>query len=157
MSTATLAAPPAAAPSAAPPAAPPAESYLRLIRRRPLRPIRDDADLQAAAALSEELAFRDQADGPPLDDDEEAYLHVLNSLIFAYDDENNDWPEILLPDRVRFTLDESGVTREHLAEIAGVSTATVAAVLGGEASFNPDAAARLAAHFVLSPDYFTAP
>src|SRR6266571_2350262 len=58
------------------------DQYLDLIRRFPLRPLRTDADLDAAIAIIDALIDR-----PELTTPEQDYLDVLSDLVEAYETE----------------------------------------------------------------------
>src|SRR6266849_1941389 len=57
------------------------DTYLALVRRFPLRPIRSEAELDAAIAMIDELTYRDD-----LDPGEADYLDVLGDLVQRYED-----------------------------------------------------------------------
>jgi HTH-type transcriptional regulator/antitoxin HigA len=61
---------------------PVADSYLKLICEFPLRPIRNDAEYDAAFAVMEKLAVRGEDD---LNNGERDYLDPLDEFIAAYD------------------------------------------------------------------------
>src|SRR5260370_6479594 len=58
------------------------DRYLALIRRFPLRPLRTEADLDAAVAVLDELI-----DGAALTAPEQDYLDVLSDLVETYETE----------------------------------------------------------------------
>src|SRR2546423_4637912 len=58
------------------------DRYLDLVRRFPLRPLRSDADLDAAVAVIDGLIDR-----PTLTAPEQDYLDVLSDLVEAYEAE----------------------------------------------------------------------
>ncbi len=60
----------------------PSASYLRLIRRFPLRPIQSEAQLERAITVIDELLDRDG-----LDPAEQDYLEVLGDQVARYEDE----------------------------------------------------------------------
>ena len=57
-------------------------SYLALVRRFPLRPIRNEKDYEAASEVLDRLAVRDEQ---TLDAGERDYLETLEMLVEAYD------------------------------------------------------------------------
>src|SRR5258708_40321047 len=58
------------------------DRYLDLVRRFPLRPLRSDADLDAAVAVIDALIDRPKLTAP-----EQDYLDVLSDLVAAYEAE----------------------------------------------------------------------
>jgi antitoxin component HigA of HigAB toxin-antitoxin module len=67
--------------------APPAASFLELIRRFPLRPIKSDAELNRATAVMNSLLDRDDLDPAEAD-----YLDVLGDLVERYEDKHYPIP-----------------------------------------------------------------
>lgn len=132
----------------------PDKSYLKLIRRWPPHPIRDDADYDAAVAVMYDLTDRAER-GLTLTDGEEQYLAVLDLLVEAYDDEHHPPPpKGTVPERLRALMGFAEVNQARLAEIAGASRGNVSEVLSGKRELSKAQIRRLAAHFKLSADYF---
>ena len=60
------------------------DSYFKLVRKFPLRPIRSEAEYDAAVSVMEKLAIRGESS---LDRGESDYLDALSTFISRYDDE----------------------------------------------------------------------
>lgn len=128
-------------------------SYMALIRRFPLHPIRNKADYEAASVVLDRLVLRDEDD---LDAGERDYLETLEMLIEAYDDEHfrigtdNRTPL----QRLEYVLEQSGTTPAKLMKILGVSQSLVSLILNGKRELTKAHILKLAAHFKLEPSYF---
>ena len=135
----------------------PPESYLRLIHRRPLRLIRDDADYDAAASMLEELSFRQDTGGPPPDAGETEYADALAALIERFDDEHHPRPSpstLPLAGRVRAVMEQAGLNQRQLADAAGASPGNVCDVLAGRRTLSKANILKLAERFNLPAEYF---
>ncbi len=128
-------------------------SYLALIRRLPLHPIRTKADYKAASAMLDRLAVRDDDD---LDAGERDYLETLEMLIEAYDEKHfRLGPDKRTPaQRLRYVMEQSGTTPAQLTKILGVSQSLVSLLLSGKRELTKSHILALAEHFRLEPGYF---
>src|SRR6185312_10938285 len=99
---------------------PASDSYMALIRRLPLRPIRNDRDYTAAVGVLNRLALRDEG---TLDPGEQDYLETLTLLVESYDDR-------------QFRIDTSDVTPlellKHLMENRQMSVGDLGRVVGSQ-------------------------
>src|SRR5687767_13310469 len=95
------------------------DAYLDLVRQFPLRPIRSAGDYDAASAVLDRLAVREAS----LARGERDYLETLELLIAAYDDEHVDLDAAgSTPlDRLRYLMDQSGMTAAGLKDLLGGS------------------------------------
>ena len=129
------------------------DSYLKLVSRLPLRPIRSKAQYDAAEKLVNELAVRGEGG---LDAGEADYLDVLSDLVSDYDDQHHPIP----PDarsahqRLAALAKEHGLTHADLAKILGVSRSLVTLILAGQRELTKKHMLALAEHFKLEPAYF---
>lgn len=89
----------------------------------PLRPIRTEADYEAALARAAELM--DAAPGTPESDE----LDVLATLIERYEDEQMPIPPPDPIDAVLFRLEQTGRSTQDLRDILGVSRGRVSELL----------------------------
>jgi HTH-type transcriptional regulator/antitoxin HigA len=128
---------------------PPSARYLALIRRFPLRPIRDERQLAAASATLDALLARDD-----LTPAEEDYLDVLGTLVERYEDRHVKIPDVPPAEMLRYLLETRGVAKAELARAAGIDKSTIYKLLSGEFAFNYDRVLRLARHFRVSPAVF---
>ena len=89
-------------------------TYLTLIRRLPLRPIRNDAALHAAAEVVDELTDRDDLSPAEFD-----YLDVLGDLIEKYEDEHVKMPHVAMAQCFRSLMEEKGVRPANVVRGSG--------------------------------------
>jgi HTH-type transcriptional regulator/antitoxin HigA len=131
----------------------PSDAYMRLIRRFPLRPIRNEADYDAATAVLEILAIRAEDD---LDQGECDYLAVLSDLIEAYEEHQCPMPPDARPahEKLKSLVEDQGMTSMDLAKILGVSRSLASLVLSGKRRITADHAKALGERFKLEPGYF---
>jgi HTH-type transcriptional regulator/antitoxin HigA len=125
------------------------DSYLTLIQRFPLRPIRSEQDLDRAIALVDELTDRDD-----LDAGEKDYLDVLSDLIERYETES--FPIEAVSDAVMLAhlLEAKGITQAELARETKIAESTISAILTGKRKLNRSQISRLAHCFQVQPTVF---
>jgi HTH-type transcriptional regulator/antitoxin HigA len=130
-----------------------ADSYLKLIHEFPLRPIRNDQEYDAAAAVAQKLYLRDET---TLDQGERDYLDALDEFIIAYDNVHYDFgPDARTPlERLQYVLEQSETTPKKLQAILGCSQPLVSMILSGDRELSKENIKSLAAHFKLSADFF---
>ena len=128
-------------------------SYLRLIRRFPLHPIRSKADYRAASEVLDRLAVRDDDD---LDAGERDYLETLEMLIEAYDQKHFRMSaDARSPiERLTHLMDQTSMTPADLTKLLGVSQSLVSLLLNGKRDLTKAHVLALAEHFKLEPGYF---
>lgn len=124
------------------------DSYLKLIRRFPLRSIRTEADLDAAQEVLDDLLRSD------LDAGGEQYRDALTDLIETYEDKAHPIPDAPEADVLRMLIESNGQTQSELGAAVGVSVSTISQVLGGKRSLTKDQVVKLARHFGVSPAAF---
>src|SRR5207247_1570005 len=90
------------------------DTYLDLIRQFPLRPLRTDADLDAAVAVIDALIDRPELTAP-----EEDYLDVLSDLVETYEGETVPMRPVGDADLLRFLIEQKSVTQVEAASGAG--------------------------------------
>lgn len=118
------------------------DAYLKLIRAFPLRPLRSDADLDAAVAMVDALT-----DQEGLSPDAHDYLDVLARLIADYEDEHDPLPEMSGIEALRYLIEENGLSRSQLSRETGIAVTTLSEVLSGKRGISPKLRGRLAAYF----------
>lgn len=95
----------------------PSASYLKLIQEFPLRPIRDEADYDAASKIIDNLAVRGEHD---LDPGEQDYLDGLSMFIEAYDNEHCQIKETGTPlEHLKAMMKEAGMKTTDLGKLLG--------------------------------------
>jgi HTH-type transcriptional regulator/antitoxin HigA len=126
--------------------------YLALIRRFPLRPIRTDAELDAASAIIDELTVRD--DLSPAEAD---YLDVLGDLVEKYEDEHVEMPHVSDAQMLRSLMDEKGVSQADVVRGAGISKTVLSLVLNGKRDLTRQHIEALAEYLEVNPATFLGP
>ncbi|HET6246187.1 MAG TPA: helix-turn-helix domain-containing protein [Tepidisphaeraceae bacterium] len=129
------------------------DSYMKLIRKFPLRPIRSVADYAAASKMIDALAVRSEAE---LDQGEQDYLAVLADLVEAYDDQHHVIPaDTRHPhEKVRALVAENGMTQADLAKLLGVVRSLASLILSGQRKITVAHAKKLGERFRLDVGYF---
>jgi HTH-type transcriptional regulator/antitoxin HigA len=126
--------------------------YMDLIRAFPLRPLRSEADRDAAGAIMNKLAIREGR----LAAEESDYLDVLSDLIEAYD--RRHWP---MPptrstpvERLRYLMEQTGMSAKGLAERLNCSASLVSLMLSGKRELSKANVVALATHFKVEAGYY---
>ena len=125
------------------------DRYLELIRLFPLRPIRDDAELDAAIAVIDALSDRGG-----LTPDEEDYLDVLGDLVEKYETEAHPMPAVSDAEMLRHLMEARETTQAAVASATGIAVSTVSEILAGKRALNRGHVEALARHFHVSPAVF---
>jgi HTH-type transcriptional regulator / antitoxin HigA len=128
------------------------DSYMDLIQKFPLRPIRTEAERDAADYIMQKLAVRGEDN---LDSGESDYLDVLSDLITDYDGKH--WPmpvDKRTPlQRLQYLLEQSGTTSVKLREILGCSPTLISLILNGKRELSKENIRTLSAHFKIEAGY----
>ena len=128
------------------------ETYLALIRRFPLRPIRDEPAYEAASQLLTELAVRGEAD---LNGDETDYLDALTLLIEDYQERTTQSPGDASPLSIlHHLMDTHGKRIADLAAMLTISEADAQSVFSGDLPLTADHARALGRAFDIDPGLF---
>jgi HTH-type transcriptional regulator/antitoxin HigA len=127
------------------------DRYLDLIRRFPLRPLRTDADLDAAVAVIDELLDRAALAAP-----EQDYLDVLSDLVESYETETIPMRPVSDAELLRFLIEHKSVTQAEAASGTGIAESTISEVLSGKRKLNRGQIAKLARYFHINPGAFLA-
>jgi HTH-type transcriptional regulator / antitoxin HigA len=125
------------------------DRYLELVRRFPLRPLRTDADLDAAVTVIDSLTDQDELSVP-----EQDYLDVLSDLVEAYEEEAVPIKSVPDADMLRFLIEAKGVTQVQAAKEAGIAESTISEVLAGKRKLNRTQIGKLARYFHVEPGAF---
>ncbi len=128
------------------------DRYLELIRLFPLRPIRTEADLDAATAVARTLYDRPEEEA--LSPAERDYLDVLDHVIMRYEDAHYPMDEPSDGAMLRFLIDQKGVTQTAVAKEAGLAASTVSVVLAGKRTLTRAQIGKLAKYFHVEPGVF---
>ncbi|MDB5351289.1 MAG: higA [Planctomycetota bacterium] len=127
-------------------------AYLALIRRFPLRPIRSDAELDAASEVVDDLTGRD--DLSPAESD---YLDVLGDLVEKYEDEHVEMPHVSDAAMLRSLMDEMGVKQVDIVRGTGISKTVLSLVLNGKRDLTREHIGVLSRYFGVNPSSFLGP
>lgn len=119
------------------------DDYLRLVRRFPLRPLRNAKEYDIAASILDELVLRDD-----LSKGESDYLDGLTTFVEAYDDKHlpvpANRPKAL--DMLRFLMEQNDMTPAELAKLLG-SRSAASMILNGKRAMSKSHIRKLAARF----------
>jgi HTH-type transcriptional regulator / antitoxin HigA len=121
-------------------------AYLVLIRRLPLRPIRNDAELDAAFVVIDELTDRDD-----LSSAESDYLDVLGDLVEKYEDEHIEMPLVSDAAMLRSLMEEKGVRQADVVRGTGISKTVLSLVLNGKRDLTREHIGALSTYFEVNP------
>jgi HTH-type transcriptional regulator / antitoxin HigA len=127
-------------------------AYLALIRRFPLRPLRTDAELDAASQLIDELTIRDDLSSAEFD-----YLDVLGDLVEKYEDKHVEMPHVSDAAMLRSLMDEKGVRQADVVRGTGVSKTVLSLVLNGKRDLTREHIETLSKYFEVGPAAFLGP
>ena len=127
-------------------------TYLTLIRRLPLRPIRNDAALHAAAEVVDELTDRDDLSPAEFD-----YLDVLGDLIEKYEDEHVKMPHVSDGAMLRSLMEEKGVRPADVVRGSGISKTVLSLVLNDKRKLTREHIGVLSTYFGVNPSSFLDP
>jgi HTH-type transcriptional regulator / antitoxin HigA len=125
------------------------DRYLDLVRQFPLRPLRTDADLDAAIAVVDSLIDQNQLSPP-----EQDYLDVLSDLVEAYEAEAVPMRRVADAEMLRFLIENRRVTQAELSKQAGIAESTISEVLSGKRKLNRVQIGKLAHYFHVEPGVF---
>ncbi len=125
--------------------------YLKLIRRFPLRPIRNKKDYDAAVQLMDELAVRDEDSLSPGQAD---YLDTISVLVEKYDDEQHPIPNATPLAMLKHLMAESGATQGEIARLLEVGSSAMSMILSGSREITANHARVLGRRFAVDPGLF---
>lgn len=122
------------------------EAYERLIKRFPLRPIRDNEQNERAGEICDTLLERGDSLRPAERDD----LEILTDLIAKYESKWNDnCNEMSPPALIQYIMDQNNLAQKDLVQEFG-SPSRVSEFLKGERRLSLEQAKRLAERFRLN-------
>ncbi|MFI5378413.1 MAG: type II toxin-antitoxin system HigA family antitoxin [Tepidisphaerales bacterium] len=124
--------------------------YAELVAMYPPRPIRDGVDERNVEEIVLTMA------GHELTRDQGDYLELLSDLLLKY--QNEKYPRkrrVRTPgQRLKYLMEQSGVTPSALAALLGCSQPLVSFILSGRRNLSKENVRKLAAHFRLDAGYF---
>lgn len=126
-----------------------ADTYMNLIRRFPLKPIKDDDEHEKAVGIIGELMGREH-DGGTSD-----YLDTLILLVNKYEDENHTPAGVHLSpqEALRAIMNTNNLSQAQMGRIIG-SESAVSMFLGGERELSKSHIKALVARFRVDASLF---
>ena len=115
----------------------------------PLRPLRDDADLERAIGVINALLDRDE-----LDPAQEDYLVVLGDIVRKYESEQHPLPVVSAAEILRHLIEARSISQTALAEGTGIAESTISDILSGRRGLNLKHVTALARFFHVGPAVF---
>ena len=125
------------------------DRYLELIHQFPLRPIKNEVDLDAATQVIDSIIDRGRLSRAELD-----YLDVISDQVEAYED--IAYPIRPLPhsEPLRFLMQKMGLSSAAVAKATGIAVSTISEVLSGKRKLNRRQIGKLAKYFHVGPGVF---
>lgn len=124
------------------------DKYLELLKQYPPRPIDNEEDLEMMQEVINRLL-----DKPQLTAEEREYLNVLGSLIYEYEENQEQIPDIYGIELLKFILEERNLQKQDLLSIFE-SKSTLDDILDGQQELTPIYLQKLANFLNISPDLF---
>jgi HTH-type transcriptional regulator/antitoxin HigA len=125
-------------------------SYLKLIRRFPLRPIRTEEELDRAIAVIDSLVCRVKGLTP----EEADYLDVLGDLVEKFESASYPEPEVPPHAMVRELIAARGITQIEVARATGIAESALSQIVTGKRKMGRKTIATLALFFQVDPGVF---
>lgn len=125
------------------------DRYLDLVREFPLRPLRDDAELEAAIKRIDSLLSK-----PHLDSAEEDYLDVLGDLVKRFESTNHPLAPVSDAELLAHLIEAKGVTQTEVSTATSIVVSTISDVLAGKRTLSRRHIGKLARYFGVAPTVF---
>jgi HTH-type transcriptional regulator/antitoxin HigA len=122
---------------------------MTLVQHFPLRPIRNDAELDRAIAIVNSLIDRDERT-----EDEEDYLDVLGDLVRNYERAHHPIAPASDASLLRHLIEAQETTQTIVAKKTGIAKSTLSEIIAGQRMLNRTHITRLALFFKVSPAVF---
>jgi HTH-type transcriptional regulator/antitoxin HigA len=130
------------------PRRPSRDTYIELVRRFPLRPIKNDNEHAQASAILSELMGRD------LDAGSGDYLDALIVFVNKYEDEHHAIDEHMTPqEALRALMSANGLRQADIGKMIG-SESAVSMFLAGDRGLSKSQIKKLAERFKIDPTVF---
>lgn len=126
------------------------DRYLELLGKFPLRPIRTEAELDAATEVIHELI--DQDTRTVAEDD---YLEVISQLVEQYEEVHYPMGDVSDAEMLAYLMEIQGRTQTEVARGAKIAASTVSEVLSGKRKLNRAQIGKLARYFHVEPGVFS--
>ena len=127
------------------------KEYLALIKRFPLRPIRDEKMLDAASEIFSELVMQVENRSP----DESDYVTILGKLIREYEETHKPATPKMTPQRALESLmEDNELSQTELARQLEAPQSVISEFLAGKRGISKTLVLRLSDYFKVSPELF---
>jgi HTH-type transcriptional regulator / antitoxin HigA len=127
------------------------KKYLALIKRFPLRPIRDENALDLASEIFSELVMKAET----RTSDESDYLAVLGKLIREYENAHKAALPRMTPQRALESLmEDNKLSQSELARQLEAPQSVISEFLAGKRALSKTLMLKLADYFKVSPELF---
>lgn len=124
------------------------DAYFDLVRRHPLRSIRNDVELDAAQAVIDDLLRRN------LDAGGMAYLDALSDLVILYEQDHYAIPPLPPHELLSHLLEARDLSQADLVRRTGIAKATISDLASGKRPFTVEQMQRIANVFKLPAAVF---
>jgi HTH-type transcriptional regulator/antitoxin HigA len=124
--------------------------YMELIQQFPLKPIKNDSELDDATAMLDSLLECGE-----LTVEAEQYAEVLEGLIEKYEREYHAIPPVPDSELLRHLIDAKDISQVDVARATGIVESTISAVLAGKRSLRREHIGKLARYFNVPIDTFS--
>jgi HTH-type transcriptional regulator/antitoxin HigA len=128
------------------------DRYLELVQYVPLRPIRNEGELDEAINMVDYLV--DQRDRRSWTQDEKDYIDVLSNLIEQYEEEHYPFESPSPSAMLQHLIEAKGVTQAQAAKDCRIAASTISELLAGTRKMNRNHIAKFAAYFHVGPGVF---
>jgi HTH-type transcriptional regulator / antitoxin HigA len=125
------------------------DTYFELIHQFPLRPLRDDEELDRAIQVVDSLLDRNH-----LGQGEKDYLNVLSGLVESYEAENHPMPPASDAEMLRHLIEAKNVAQSQVAKANGIAESTISEILAGKRALNRGQIGKLSRYFHVEPTVF---
>jgi len=123
--------------------------YLELLEKFPLRPIRSEADLDAATEVIHELI--DQQKRSPAEED---YLDILTRVVEKYEEIHYPMDDVPAHEMLSDLMESNEYTQAQVSKGAGIAVSTVSELLSGKRKLTRGQIEKLAKFFHTAPAVF---
>lgn len=125
------------------------DRYLELLGKFPLRPIRTEAELDAATEVIHELIDQDQRSPA-----EEDYLDILTRVVEKYEEVHYPMDDVPAHEMLAYFMELKELTQAQVAKGAGIAVSTVSELLSGKRKLTRGQIEKLSKFFHVSPAVF---
>jgi HTH-type transcriptional regulator/antitoxin HigA len=128
------------------------DRYLELIQCVPLRPIRNESELDEAINMVDYLV--DQRERRSWSQDEKDYIDVLSGLIEQYETAHIHFERQSNSAMVQFLIEAKGVTQAQAAKDCRIAESTISEIIAGTRKLNRQHIGKLCRYFNVGPGVF---